>query len=58
MEVVLSQMRWPAEVYRSLKAKAKEKEVSINALVVEAVKRMLSVDEKSPGAQARAEGRR
>lgn len=41
MEVVLSQMRWPAEIYRALKAEARERQVSINALVVEAVKRLL-----------------
>nr|WP_321503226.1 Arc family DNA-binding protein [uncultured Dethiosulfovibrio sp.] len=38
MEVVVSTLRWPVEVYRELKAKAEQDGKSINQTVVECVK--------------------
>lgn len=37
MERIISQMRWPAEVYRKIKERAWQERKSFNAMVVELV---------------------
>lgn len=53
---ISSQVRYPAELYAVLKERAYQERKSVNALVVEAVERLLGVgtNEKRPGAEAEA----
>lgn len=37
MELIISQMRWPAEVYKQVKERAYQERKSINKMVVELV---------------------
>lgn len=41
MERVISQMRWPAEVYRQIKERAWRERKSFNAMVIELVVKAL-----------------
>ena len=47
---ISSQVRYPADLYAILKEHAYQERRSVNSLVVEAVAKLLGVDEKSPGA--------
>ena len=42
MGILISQVRWPAEVYEQIKAKAASRGVSVNAFIVEMGKRYLT----------------
>lgn len=42
MGILISQVRWPAEVYERIKAEAAARGVSVNAFIVEAGKRYLT----------------
>ncbi len=44
MEVVVSTLRWPVELYKDLKALAKKKGASINQTVVECVEKQVRVE--------------
>lgn len=46
---VASYVRFPAELYPVILKRAKEERRSVNSLVVEAVAKLLGIDEKSPG---------
>lgn len=46
MEVIVSQMRWPPNVYREIKRQAKEKGVSVNTMVADTMARVLEVGKK------------
>ena len=47
---ISSQVRYPAELYAVLKERAYQERRSVNSLAVEAVAKLLGVDEKRPGA--------
>lgn len=43
MEVVISNIRWPAILYREIKKAAKEQNLSVNALVVSTMETVFDV---------------
>ena len=51
MNVSIYQARLPADLYAALKERAYQERRSVNSLVVEAVAKLLGVDEKSPGTE-------
>lgn len=46
MEVIVSQMRWPPDVYREIKRQAKEKGMSVNTMVAKTMAQALEVGKK------------
>lgn len=46
LEVIVSQMRWPPNVYREIKRQAKEKGVSVNTMVADTMARVLEIGKK------------
>lgn len=50
MTWILSSIRWPPVLYSALKERAYQERRSVNSLVVEAVAKLLGMNEKSPGA--------
>ena len=49
MTWILSSIRWPPVLYSALKEPAYQERRSVNSLVVEAVQKLLGMNEKSPG---------
>lgn len=46
MELIISQIRWPAEVYKQVKERAYQERKSVNKMVVELVLKELAKDKK------------